>query len=321
MIRKYHTRLSVLTIVVLLAGCATPPSILKIKPSDRTTFYPLLRRQVQRGTFNSYDGTKLSYTYLPNDSARYVAAVIHGIAAHSLLYVPLGDSLVANGGKVYLLDIRGHGESAGNPGDVPGSETLAKDALTFYKAIRRQNPALPIVIIGHSLGTFIWEAALAKYPTLDPAGVVLLAGGMAPGEMSDHLRHLDGHFIYLHPASLFLSWIGFDTRPVEILLPHDSLLAAGHFNTRYTLKFLRGQIFTSAEYDRWLQRTAAFPLLIGVGSDDAIMSIPALKRTFMAAAASDKSFKELPGVTHISIIYESAPVVNDWLRKHFLKQE
>lgn len=310
------------TLLMLMVGaCTPPPSVLEIKPSDRTTFYPLLQREVQRQTFPTYDGTMLSYTFLPNDSARFVVAIIHGIAAHSLLYVPLGDSLVASGGKVYLLDIRGHGVSAGEPGDVPDSETLAKDARAFFLKVKKENPDLPVIILGHSLGTFIWEAGIAKFPDITPDGVILLAGGMSPARLKEGLHDVGKGFVYVHPGSLMLSMVGCDTRPIEIVLPTDSLLSFGHFNTRYTLKFLNGQRFTQSEYDTWLTRSHDFPLLMIVGDKDEVMSLPAIRDAFQSAAASDKKLVELPGTTHISVIYESAPAVDQWLQVRFCRKD
>ena len=308
----------IITALISLLACSPPPSILEIKPSDRTIFYPLLQRQVEHRSFASYDGTRLSYTFMENDSARFAVAFIHGIAAHSLLYLPLGDSLVAAGGRVYLLDIRGHGSSDGEPGDVPDDEALAKDAHAFFMQIQSENPKLPIVVAGHSLGTFIWESAIAKFDDIQPAGVVLLAGGMNPQDMHHDLKKLGKGFVYVHPGSLMLSTIGFHTRPIEIVLPKDSLLSAGHFNTRYTLKFLRGQRFTTAEFDHWLERTREFPVLMIVGDRDEVMSVPALRKTFQLLKARDKTFVEVPDATHISIIYESTPAMNAWLQKRFL---
>lgn len=304
-----------------LQSCTPPPSILTLKDSDRNVFYPLLQRQVTHHHFTSYDGTSLSYTYLPNDTARFTVALIHGIAAHGLLYVPLADSLVAAGGAVYLLDIRGHGSSAGKPGHVPDDQTLARDARAFFKHVQSQNPRLPVVVVGHSLGTFIWQAAIAKFDEVTPTGAILLAGGMSPERMSRDLRQLTDQFVYLHKGSFLLSLLGFDSRPIEILLPEDSLLAAGHFNTRYTMRFLMGQNFTTEEYERWLERTREFSLLMVTGSEDEIMSVSALRNACENARGTDKTFKEIPESTHISIIHESIPVLNSWLRSRFNRRK
>lgn len=311
----------IITVWIMLGACTPPPSILEIKPSDRTTFYPLLQRQVEHRTFSSYDSTQLSYTFMEHDSARFAVAFIHGIAAHSLLYVPLGDSLVAAGGRVYLLDIRGHGVSAGDPGDVPDDEALARDARAFFMKVQFENPGIPIVVAGHSLGTFIWESAIARFNDIQPAGIILLAGGMNPQDMQHDLKKLGKGFVYVHQGSLMLSMVGFHTRPIEIVLPKDSLLSSGHFNTRYTLNFLRGQRFSITEFDHWLERTHDFPVLMVVGNQDEVMSVPAIRRTFKSMEAIDKTLIELPDATHISVIYESAPAVDAWLHKRFYQKD
>ncbi len=54
--------------------------------------------------------------------------------------------------SVYLVDIRGHGNSEGPRGDAPSSTQVLNDLKLLIDAVRRENHELPLYVGGHSSG-------------------------------------------------------------------------------------------------------------------------------------------------------------------------
>ena len=88
--------------------------------------------------FSASDGTSIACTVIrPKTDPVAVVAFIHDIAVASRLYTPMADSLAGQGYIVIMMDIRGHGYSKGEPGDVPAGASLVKDARDFFPLRKR----------------------------------------------------------------------------------------------------------------------------------------------------------------------------------------
>ncbi len=120
--------------------------------------------------------------------------LLHGMSEHSGRYEYLAKKLVEKGAAVYAHDHRGHGESSaikdlGHFGDKDGWKLVIDDVKTVNKYIADKR-SLPIVLIGHSMGSFIalqygilYGSTLAKLvlsaPTWVP-GFMIRAGRFIP---------------------------------------------------------------------------------------------------------------------------------------------
>jgi len=91
----------------------------------------------------------------PNPTARYIALVAHGIGEHSGRYGHVAEHLVAHGAVVYAPDHLGHGLSDGERALVRDIDVLAGDLHRVAQLVRATHPALPLVLVGHSMGGLI----------------------------------------------------------------------------------------------------------------------------------------------------------------------
>lgn len=112
--------------------------------------------------------------------ARAVLHINHGMAEHSARYEAVAERFVDNGYIVYAHDHRGHGKSVentellGHYADDNGWEKIVADLLLVNKSIHSQHPDTPVVILGHSMGSFIVQSYIAQHGnTVDAA---LLSG-------------------------------------------------------------------------------------------------------------------------------------------------
>ena len=53
---------------------------------------------------------------------------------------------------VYTPDLRGHGESGGKRGDTSSKEQVWVDISTMIDLVQKENPNLPVYLVGHSSG-------------------------------------------------------------------------------------------------------------------------------------------------------------------------
>jgi alpha-beta hydrolase superfamily lysophospholipase len=89
--------------------------------------------------------------------ARGVVQIAHGMGEHMGRYTDTVDALIAAGLTVYANDHRGHGLSAYSQlGEFGrgGFELLVQDMVCLSEIAREENPDLPLLILGHDMGSF-----------------------------------------------------------------------------------------------------------------------------------------------------------------------
>src|SRR5262249_53409443 len=110
-----------------------------------------------------------------------VVQIAHGMGEHIGRYKALAQSLAAAGFAVYGNDHRGHGRTAASPGALGdfgdgGFELLVEDMVKPSHIARDETPALPLVLLGHSMGSFAAQSyALERSREID--GLVLSGSG------------------------------------------------------------------------------------------------------------------------------------------------
>lgn len=121
-------------------------------------------------SFVDTDGVKIHYSKWLCENPIAVVQISHGQGDHRLRYEPLANQLVAKGFSVYADDHRGHGdtwreqwngdlERFGYPGER-GVKGMVDSITAFTELVRKENPGLPLVFVGHSMGSLLGQKAL-----------------------------------------------------------------------------------------------------------------------------------------------------------------
>lgn len=116
----------------------------------------------------------------PSSAARpvgpptHLAVLLHGPGEHIGRYDHVAAGLAGNGAAVYGLDHRGHGRSAGPPGVIDDLEAAVVDVHRVVTQARSAYSALPLLLVGHSLGGLLALHYTRLYPGRT-AGLVLSA--------------------------------------------------------------------------------------------------------------------------------------------------
>ncbi len=113
------------------------------------------------------------------EKARGVVQIIHGMTEHARRYDYFAKKLVEEGFIVYAHDHRGHGNTAsedsrGYIGEKDGFDLKVKDVKEYFDIIKKENPDLPIIIFGHSMGSFVSQRFIQSYG--DEIDGVILSG-------------------------------------------------------------------------------------------------------------------------------------------------
>ena len=131
-------------------------------------------------SYKSADGTKIvAYRWDPEDEPRGLQGAVqvtHGMGEHAQRYDHVARALNDAGFVVYAQDHRGHGASAdpdmyGNLGEG-GWTALVDDIGLLSGHIRADHPGLPLILLGHSMGSFAVQQYLFDH-SADVNGVVL----------------------------------------------------------------------------------------------------------------------------------------------------
>ncbi|MGB7817812.1 MAG: alpha/beta hydrolase [Ornithinibacter sp.] len=139
-------------------------------------------------TVTTADQTSLYiHRWLPEGRPKAVVQVAHGMAEHSARYARLAEALTAAGYAVYAHDHRGHGATAskadhGYFADSGGWDTVVADLRAVTRLAQEENPALPVFLLGHSMGSFLARSYVIE-DSRDLAGVVLSGTGGDPGAL------------------------------------------------------------------------------------------------------------------------------------------
>lgn len=124
-------------------------------------------------TYPSKDGIHTIYAelYTPKiRSARGIIQLAHGMIDHIGRYKKLAEYLTGEGYILAGNHHLGHGKSAGRSEDFgyfaesDGVDLLIADMHTMNRYLRESFPTLPLIIMGHSMGSFITRLYIEKHP-------------------------------------------------------------------------------------------------------------------------------------------------------------
>jgi alpha-beta hydrolase superfamily lysophospholipase len=116
---------------------------------------------------------------------RAVVQIAHGMGEHMGRYSSTIEVLVAAGLTVYANDHRGHGltaRSASHLGEFGkgGFELLVQDMVRLSELANDENPDLPLILLGHSMGSFAAQKYILDH-SHEVDGLVLSGSGALDG--------------------------------------------------------------------------------------------------------------------------------------------
>ena len=123
--------------------------------------------------------------YTPEDGQFSTVLVIHhGMAEHRARYLDFIRFLCAHGVAVYMHDMANHGSSNADFADTgwfgrenDGCRALIEDFRQNVSHAKAENPDKRLVVMGHSMGSFICRLYTARYPQDGYTGAIYMGTG------------------------------------------------------------------------------------------------------------------------------------------------
>jgi len=102
----------------------------------------------------SFDGTRLFLKTNIPAKAKAIIVIVHGLCEHLGRYEYITQKLTDRYFGVYRFDHRGHGKSEGKPIFYNDFNEMIDDVSFVVELAKKENPTLPVFLIGHSMGGF-----------------------------------------------------------------------------------------------------------------------------------------------------------------------
>lgn len=107
--------------------------------------------------------------FIPDGEIKGVFHLVHGMTEYIDRYDHLFSFLADNGYVSFGYDHLGHGKTAENDNELgfiahkDGWKYLVNDVVAFTKAVKKMYPDLPVILMGHSMGSFIARLVAENY--------------------------------------------------------------------------------------------------------------------------------------------------------------
>lgn len=122
----------------------------------------------------------------PEGEPRAVIQIVHGVAEHIGRYHEFASCLADHGYLAVGDDHLGHGLSVKDGSELgwfaekDGWELIIRDEKTLRDRMREEYPGIPLILLGHSMGSFMARTYIGYYP--DDFDLCILSGtGHTPG--------------------------------------------------------------------------------------------------------------------------------------------
>lgn len=124
-------------------------------------------KQVFGEGIESFDGKKVFCREWPVQKAKATVLIIHGMVEHSGRYNDFARFLNAKGFNVFAFDLRGHGQTSESVDKISQYDgdlfaDCVKDAV-FFADMLLEKYKLPLVVLGHSFGSFVLQSFVQQY--------------------------------------------------------------------------------------------------------------------------------------------------------------
>lgn len=250
-------------------------------------------------TFTDAEGVEIHTWRWDADRPRGVVELLHGLGEYATRYEPLARDLTAAGYTVRALDYRGHGATgmAQWGGDVTklgrlgpgGVRATIAGIRRFTDDVRAEHGGLPLVLLGHSMGSLFAQMLLGLDAT--PWDGAVLSG--TAYRTFRHMNSGDLNKPFRVPGGTGAEWLSRDPA-VAAAFAADPLTFEARTIQLYGLIDALRLLGTPRRLDRDL------PLLIQIGSDDTLGGP-------RSAALLADAYRRRGGLTDVTLeVYEGA---------------
>lgn len=267
-------------------------------------------------TFKTADGLNLYLQKdIPAQAPKAVLVIAHGLASHSGVFGDFSRVMNDNGIAVYRFDQRGHGKSDGRDSiHIKSYFEMVEDLRLVVQKARREYPAAPVFVMGHSMGGHISALYGTKYPA-EADGFILAAGVLRYNQMNfGHLPRPEPADSFV-PGSIALTTLNLPTVQQQsgLSLANDPLMLQ-KFSVSFVNSFKEGVQYLKDRDDEF---TA--PVLLVSGGDDVYVLPKDAIDFYQETNSADKDLRLYDGFGHLLMLEPGGQIISkdiaDWIKR------
>ena len=231
-----------------------------------------------------------------------VLQVAHGMGEHARRYLAPLTPLIEAGWAVYADDHRAHGLTAAGPeayGDFGenGLPLIIEDLRRLTSLARAEHPDLPLILLGHSLGSFLAQGYVFDHSRAIDG--LVLSGTAAFGDRRGPLPKLDEIAVDGAPPRTAFDWLSRDPAEVDAYIADPMCGFSRKDNDADGFWPLLSRMSDPAEIAKIRKD---LPVYVFVGDKDPVNDdlklLEPLTRRYREAGLSDVTVKVYPGGRH-----------------------
>lgn len=231
-----------------------------------------------------------------------ILQIAHGMGEHARRYKGPLAPLMAAGFVLYAEDHRGHGYTAPNPealGDFGenGAEAVVEDIAQLTAIARAEHPGLPLILLGHSLGSFFAQAYVFDHG--EQIDGLVLSGTAAFGDRTGPAKRLDEIGAGGAKPRTPYDWLSRDDAEVDAYIADPLCGFSRHRDNAASFARVAARLKDEAEIAKIPK---ALPIYVFVGDKDPINQDLALLKPlidrYQAAGLQNLEVKIYPGGRH-----------------------
>jgi alpha-beta hydrolase superfamily lysophospholipase len=233
---------------------------------------------------------------------RALMILIHGAGEHSGVYSDIGEECMRRQIGLIAPDLRGFGQSDGARGHVNRFQEYLDDLETLVARLEKQFQAVPLFLLGHSLGgVIVIRYAQENFRQLK--GVMLSSPALGirfrlPYPLKKLIDLISWAAPNLPVEPFKWSW----SAPALLANPSNDLrdpLLTTQYTPRWFSELLRNGAHALSQAAK-----CSFPTLCLCGQHDPLIDLRAIEQFFQSIATDDKTYLVFPEGRHRPL-YES----------------
>ena len=261
-----------------------------------------------RFTYPARDGAEIvGYRWDPDGKPRGAVQLTHGMGEHLQRYGALARAFTGRGLVVYGQDHRAHGATARSADELgqlgpDGWTELVHDIDLLVSRVRDEQRGLPLVLLGHSMGSFAIQQYLLDHS--DRVDAVVLTGTTALDQLEPALDldkpiDLSAFNAAFQPARTEFDWLSRDEAIVDAYIADPR---CGFGIDADGAKAMFAGARRMADPGQVAAMRPDLPLYIAAGELDPVNANLALLNVlvdrYRAAGLTDVTVRTYPGARH-----------------------
>lgn len=244
----------------------------------------------------AHDGIDLNCVVNRAENENAIIIIVHGLAEYLNRYDYVAEKFNDANLTVFRYDNRGHGLSGGERADLNDFNDFIKDADSIVEFVKKENPNIPVYMLGHSMGGFIAASYGINYKNKINGQILSAAAAAIP----DQVKGIQGHAVKLINKILptvkiknnLGNVVSRDKEVVNNYKTDQNVLKK--VTARFYYQFLLvGIPWLIGNLDKY-----EYPCLILHGGNDKIVNVNSSKNLFKKISSKEKKIKIYEGLYH-----------------------